>query len=267
MLAGRGIMKLIAFLLPALVAAAPLRVLILTGETDLPYHDWRITTPFLRQVLADSGRFQVATEEAPRGLTAQALAGYDVLVLNYNGPRWGAVAEKAVEDFIRSGKGMLAFHGVSYGTFFGQVMNKRWTAPTDGDRGWVAYADMMGQTWKPENISHSRRHVYTVKWTDPDHPIARGLEPTFQADDELYHKMDLRPNAHVIATAFSDPKVGGTGRDEPQIWTVPFGRGRVVHITLGHDLKAMNRPGFLAAFTRGVEWAATGRVTLPPPGH
>ncbi|MBI4873766.1 MAG: ThuA domain-containing protein [Acidobacteria bacterium] len=253
-------MRLLAFFLPALLCAAPLRVLIVTGETDLPYHDWRVTTPFLKQALENTGRFAVAVLEEPRGLTARALAGYDAILLNYNGPRWGPAAEGAVEDFLRSGKGMLAFHGVSYGTFFGQVMNQRWTAPAGGDQGWVAYAEMMGQTWKPENIGHSKRHVYTVKWTDPKHPIARGLEPAFQANDELYHKMDLRPNVHVIATAYSDPKLNGTGRDEPQIWTVPFGKGRVVHITLGHDLTALRLPGVLAAFTRSLEWAATAAV-------
>ena len=58
---------------------------------------------------------------------------------------------------------------------------------------WPAYAEMMGVTWKLENIGHSRRHVFAVKWVDRDHPISRGLPPEFQADDELYHKLDFRP--------------------------------------------------------------------------
>lgn len=254
-----------AFLACATLANAAadrrLRVLILTGETDLPYHDWRLTTPFIREFLANTGRFEVKALEEPHGLTKQTIAGYDVLVLNYNGSRWGRESEEAVEEFLRSGKGMVAFHGVSYGEFFGMVKKQRWEAGPD--RGWLAYADMMGATWKPENIGHSLRHVFPVKWIDREHPIARGLEPTFLANDELYHKMDLRPNAHVIATAYSDPELRGTGRDEPIIWTVPFGQGRVVHITLGHDTAAMYQPGVATAFARSTEWAATGAVTLP----
>jgi uncharacterized protein len=119
---------------------------------------------------------------------------------------------------------------------------------------------MMGITWKLENVGHSQRHVFRVKWTRREHPICRGLEATFLANDELYHRMDHKPNVEVIATAYSDPKAGGTGKDEPIIWTVPFGRGRVVHMTLGHDLAAMQQPGFIAAFARGTEWAATAQV-------
>ena len=240
-------------------AADKIRVLILTGETDLPYHDWRVTTPFLRRVLEDTGRFDVEVEEEVRGITASTLAGYDVLALNYNGPRWGAETERAVEAFVRSGKGMIAIHGVSYGPFYGQDMAKRRMAGS----AWEAYADMMGMTWKLENVGHSSRHVFPVKWVDRDHPISRGLDPVFQANDELYHKMDFKPNVHVLATAYSDPKQGGTGKEEPIVWIVPYGAGRIVHTSLGHDLSAMVQPGFVEVFARGAEWAASGAVTLP----
>jgi type 1 glutamine amidotransferase len=92
------------------------------------------------------------------------------------------------------------------------------------------------------------------------------LPPTFLANDELYHRLELLPNTTVLATAFSDPATGGTGNNEPMVWTASLGSGRTVHITLGHDLSAMSQPGFEAAFARGTEWAATGQVTLPPSG-
>ena len=44
------------------------------------------------------------------------------------------------------------------------------------------------------------------------------------------------------------------------VWTVPYGQGRVVVTTLGHDLLAMSQPGFIDLLVRGVEWAATGTV-------
>ena len=249
-----------------LASGAPpnrIQALFLTGETDLPYHDWRVSTPLLRNVLTQTGLFEVKVLEDVRGLTARGLSGYDVLVLNYNGPRWGPQAETAIEEFVRSGKGLLSFHGVTYGEFYGQEFNKRWSASSTGSKGWLAYPELIGATWEPAKIGHGARHAFPVKWVNREHPISRGLDESFLANDELYHKLDLLPNTKVLATAYSAPETGGTGRNEPIIWVSPFGAGRTVHITLGHDLSSMTQPGFLAAFARGSEWAAKGEVTLP----
>lgn len=250
-------------------AADPIRVLILTGNSDYS-HPWRPTAPFLREILTNTGRFDVRVEEEVRGITSATLATYDVLVDYYYGPRLGEVTEKAIEDFIRGGKGMVAIHGTDYGPFFGQAGGN----PQEPKRRmegepWLAFEEMVGMDWKIENIGHTRRHAYPVQWTDREHPIAKGLPPVFMANDELHHRIDLKPNAHVIATAYDDPAIpgggGGTGKDEPVIWTVPFGQGRVMTTVLGHDLLAMTQQGFIQAFTRGVEWAATGDVKAPEP--
>jgi type 1 glutamine amidotransferase len=244
------------------LAADKVRVLVVTGQTDLPYHNWRESVPFLRAELERSGRFEVKVTEEPNGLNAGALAAYDVILLHYNGPRWPAAAEQAVEQFVASGKGLVSFHGVSYGEFFGQVLeDRKWR---DGGPGWSAYADMLGATWKVANIGHSARHVFPVRWVDRAHPIAQGLSGTFIANDELYHKLDLKPSTRVLARAFSDAAQGGTGEDEPIVWTVAYGKGRTVHSTLGHDLSAMAQTGFLQMLSRSLEWAATGTVSAPP---
>jgi len=49
------------------------------------------------------------------------------------------------------------------------------------------------------------------------------------------------------------------------MWTVKAGEGRVFATMLGHSVPAIQNAGFRATFTRGVEWAATGVVTQPPP--
>jgi uncharacterized protein len=251
---------------PATAGSAPkIRALILTGNSDWS-HPWEGTAPFLQGILNNSGRFDAKLEEEVRGITAETLANYDVLIDYYYGPRWPADTEKAVEDFVKSGKGMVGVHGITYGPFFGQAGG----SPTEPRRlegePWNAFADMIGMTWKLDNIGHATRHIFTVEWTDPNSPISRGLPPTFVANDELYHKIDLKPNAHVIATAFDDPNnKGGTGKTEPVIWTVPYGQGRVVMIVLGHDLLAMSQPGFMDVFARSAEWAATGNVAPGAP--
>jgi len=255
---------------PQKSADQKIRVLVLTGNSDWS-HPWQGTAPFLQGLLTNTGRFDVKLEEEVRGITADTLANYDVLVDYYYGPRWGSTTEKAVEDFISSGKGMVAIHGVLYGPFFGQAGG----TPTEPRRlegePWQAFIDMVGMTWDINNIGHAKRHVFAVQWTDHESPINQGLPPTFVANDELYHKIDLKPTAHVLATAFDDPNnPGGTGKTEPAVWTVAYGKGRVMVTVLGHDLLAMTQPGFMDLLARGTEWAATGSVApgasvLAPP--
>jgi type 1 glutamine amidotransferase len=84
--------------------------------------------------------------------------------------------------------------------------------------------------------------------------------------DELYDNMrGPAKNVRVLATAYSDKKKRGTGEHEPMIWTVSYGKGRVFHTPMGHDVRAMKCVGFALTVQRGAEWAATGKVTIPVP--
>jgi type 1 glutamine amidotransferase len=263
--------------LPFLVSAAPadapdvrarffqegkLRVLLLSGRNN---HDWRTTTPFLRQLLDDTGRFDVRVVEEPAGLTPLTLAVYDLVVSDYCGPRWGPSTEQALVDFVRSGKGIVAVHGAAYGFSVHDVLADRHERTGITQPPWKEYAEMVGGWWPtaPSKQFHGARHSFRVRFVDREHPVSKGLGEGFVATDELYHQMTILPSAHVLATAWSDPATGGTGKDEPILWVNTFGRGRAYFTALGHEVAAMQNEGFQAALLRGAEWAATGTVTLP----
>lgn len=255
---------LIVLLLAAEIAcAAPIRTLIFSGRNN---HDWRTTTPFLAKLLRGSGRFDVRVVEEPAGTTAATLAGYDLLILDYQGARWGAETEKAVAGFVKSGKGLVAVHAASYAFGGLQVLGDHHVRTGLIEPPWPEYAEMLGCSWRAEapKTGHGPRRTFTVKYVRADHPIARGLPLEFRTNDELYHNFVMKPGVEVIATAFDDAKIGGTGKDEPLLWTVRHGGGRVFHTALGHDVAAMREQGFTDSFLRGAEWAATGGVTLPP---
>jgi type 1 glutamine amidotransferase len=243
-------------------APPKLQALIITGQNG---HDWRGTTPLLRKILEDSGKFNVRVTEEFRGAGPETLAPYDVAVLNYyelRKPelRWGERADNALLDFVRSGKGLLVYH-FSVAAF----------------DGWTEYEKLCGGNWRPNNGHHSAAHDFTVKITDPDHPVTRGMKPTFlQPKDELYANLRWQPaeQYHVLATALDDHSLyqgkarqptPGPGLDQPMLWTVQYGKGRVFVTALGHDVAAVQTPGFVTTFSRGAEWAATGAVTQPIP--
>lgn len=266
-------MRLVLPLLPAILLAQTvphtpyfekdkIRALIVTGRNN---HDWRATTPFLRQVLDATGRFDVRVTEEPMSMSAESLRPYDVLIVNYCGPRWSPATEKAVEDFVRAGKGMVAIHAASYPFGDVEVLAEKMGRTGVFEKPWPEWARMIGARWAAAEpkTGHGARHAYKVTWKDTAHPIARGLAPHFLISDELYHNFRLEPGIHVLATAFDALDKRGTGNDEPLLWTVNYGTGRVFHTALGHDLAAMQSPGFIASYARGVEWAARGTVTLP----
>ncbi len=238
-----------------------IRVLILTGRNN---HDWRATTPLLRRALEAAGRFDVRVTEEPAGIDEKTLRPYDVLVSNYCGPRWGPPAEEAVENFVRSGKGLVVVHAASYPFGDAVVLGEKMTRTGVYQAPWAAWGEMTGAAWSEQEprTGHGRRHPFRVEWADPQQPVAQGMAP-FLISDELYHNFRLKPGNRVLAEALDDPSQNGTGKREPLIWTRSFGKGRVFHTALGHDVDAMLAPGFLASYARGVEWAATGEVRLP----
>ena len=242
--------------------AAKLQVLIVTGQNR---HDWRATTPVLRKLLEDTGRFEVRVAEEFRGAGPETLAPYDVVVLNYDDKRqpalrWGERADSALLSWVRSGKGVVVFHFA-----------------TAAFEGWEEYEKMCAGNWRPNNGHHSARHDFTVDVKDADHPITRGMKASFpQATDELYANLKWQPanTYHVLTTAWDDHKLyggnarqptPGDGLNQPMLWTVDYGSGRVFVDALGHDPKAMVGAGFISTLVRGTEWAATGQVTIPLP--
>ncbi len=252
------------FCMTCLSAARPVKVLLLTGSSDEPYHDWRETSACLRNILLQSGQFEIWTNEQPTTLSAAELLRYDLVIINYNGPRWPTATESAIEAFVRQGKGLLSLHHASYGSFFGhELRDGKWQSGPPGS-GWTAFAEMIGACWDPRKLGHARRGVFPAEWQKINHAITNDLPSPFTINDEIYHRLDLSADVQVLAVAHSPAELGGTGRQEPIIWTHAYGQGRVFFTTLGHDAMAFYQPGMINAIARGAEWAATGQVTLSP---
>ena len=226
----------------AAAAAPPLRVLILTGQNN---HDWKATTPVLKDILERTGRFKVDVTENPSTCDAATFAKYAALVDNYNGVRWGEKTEQALLDYMRHGGGFVVIHAAN--NAFGD---------------WPEFDRLIGGAWRA-TAGHGQYYRYRVTVVDHQHPITKGMVDFLHARDELYHRLTMQPNIHLLATAYSAPERGGTGREEPMAWTLAYGKGRVFHNALGHAAESMGDAGFATLTQRGTEWAATGKVTLP----
>lgn len=258
-------------------ADGKLRALIIDGQNN---HDWKMTTPLLKKSLESSGRFTVDVATAPP--TGQLIsdfrpkfADYDVIVSNYNGERWPAETEKDLEAFLTAGGGFVAVHAADNSFADWPAYNRMigvggWNGRNEKS-GPMVYLDDKGTEKRDESPGdgghHGQQHPFQIRTRDADHPIMRGLPPAWMhTKDELYDSLrGPAEGMHILATAHSDPATGGSGRHEPMLMTLDFGKGRVFHTVLGHADYSMNCVGFITTFNRGAEWAATSKVTLPVP--
>lgn len=266
-------------LLPTTQAAERLKVLLIDGQNN---HDWRASTPHLEKVLEDSGRFTVEVATAPgKGGDMKSFQpkfdGFAAVLSNYNGELWSAETQTAFVAFVRGGGGFVSVHAadnsfpnwVEYNEMIGVG---GWEGRSEKSGPWLYWEDKIVRDTSPgPGGSHGSQHAFKMITREPAHPIMAGL-PTewMHAKDELYDRLrGPARNVTVLATAFSDPATRGTGKHEPLLFAIDFGKGRVFHTALGHnngaDLTSQKCVGFITTLLRGTEWAATGKVTIPVP--
>ncbi|UCF36340.1 MAG: ThuA domain-containing protein [Acidobacteriota bacterium] len=240
-----------------------LRALIFSGWNN---HDWRSITTLLVSALTNTGRFDVRVTEEPAGSSDETFRPYDVIIMNYVGPRLGKQTEDALVDFVRSGKGLVLVHGASYAFSEMEILGDNHRGTGMREEPWEDFLILSGGIWTESNpkTGHGKYHSFPVEIRDKDHPVTRGMPSSFVTTDELYHDLKMTTDVRILATAFSSLESGGTGEDEPLLWTVSYGSGRVFQTLLGHSPESVQMPGFIETFVRGSEWAATGEVQSPP---
>ena len=233
----------------------PIQTLLVSGANN---HDWKWTSPAIAAVLEETGRFAVTItydpkQDLPSVMTQHAAGKLDLIVLDYNGPRWGEAAENAFLQAVRAGCGVTVIH-----------------AADNAFPGWDEYELMVGLLWR-KGTGHGRYHPFDIAVVDHNHPITRGMADLRMHPDELYHRLKHKEGAEyqVLMSAFSDPKTGGTNRHEPMATASAFGEGRVFHTPLGHVWRnnvpshaTWHDPQLRMLVARGSEWAGTGAVTM-----
>ncbi|MGB7281894.1 MAG: ThuA domain-containing protein [Candidatus Acidiferrum sp.] len=264
---------------PSRPKSKTIRVLLLDGESGGPYHNWQLTSAVMKNELEDAGIFEVTLATSPRfgedfSNFKPDFNNYQVIVLNYDAPDWPVNLREQFEQYIKNGGGLVTVHAADNAF-------PNWPAFNEmiGIGGWRGRSEKSGPMWyfkdgklvsdvSPGTAgSHGNRLPFLIEEREPEHPILKGLPRSWMhAPDELYATLrGPGKNMTVLATAHSDPNNHGTGYDEPILMVLKYGKGRIFHTTMGHDVTALSGVGFITTFQRGTEWAATGRVTLKVP--
>jgi hypothetical protein len=259
-------------------------------------HDWRAGTAAIKTILESTGRFTVDVSTspptgAPTGAWDRwrpAFSKYQVVVNNFNGGhlkdgvRWPARVEQAFSLYLARGGGMVNFH-----------------AANNAFLEWADYNEMIGLGWRDKSFGpgliidrnervvvvpageglqpgHGARHDFVMTTLDPRHAVTAGTPKRWpHPSEQLTHGQHAyaRPShgiaeneLHILTYAWSKD----SHENEPMDWLRKWDRGRIYTTMLGHTWLGEDNPnlrciGFRTLFARGVEWAATGEVTIPIP--
>lgn len=283
---------------------AKIRVLIIDGQNN--HSAWPKTTMMMKKYLEDTKRYQVdiartkftwqgdqLLEKYPlndgvqREAKKQAMpdpdfkpdfSKYQVVISNFGfgAAKWPDETNEAFDKFVSGGGGLVVVHAAD--NCFGDWKNYNemigiggWGGRNEKSGPYI-YMDDSGKKVvdnSPGNGgSHGAQHEFQVTIRDDQHPITKGLPLNWlHSKDELYDRLrGPGSNMAILATAFASKEQGGTGRHEPMVMTIDYGKGRVFHTPMGHADYSMECVGFITLLIRGTDWAATGKVidtTIP----
>ena len=263
-------------------ARKPIKTLLITGQNN---HNWHVSHVVLKQILENSGRFDVdfaISPEQGKDMSGFVLdfSSYQLVVLDYNGDSWPEETNRRFLEYVQNGGGVVIYHAADNAFSKWPEFNRicalgGWEGRNENSGPYVYWKD--GKLVKDSSAgpggSHGRQHEYVLNGRDKVHPVVKGLPLKWRhAKDELYDRMRGPGNIRdILYTAYSDKETNGSGREEPLVFTVDYGNARIFHTMLGHagatteDNIAMQCTGFQVLLLRGAEWAATGKVTQKVP--
>jgi len=261
---------------PAPAAQPSLKCLIVDGQNN---HNWKETSPVMKQILEDSGVFtvHVATSPDKKGDMSgfkPEFAKYDVVLLNYNGQAWPEATNQAFLDYVKGGGGVVVVHAAdnAFGNWkeYNEIIALGgWGGRNEKSGPYVYYKDgkVVRDTSPGRGGSHGPQYPIQIVAREPDHPVIKGLPEKFMhSQEELYHSLrGPAKNLTILATALAKKEMRGTGRHEPVLMDIRYGDGRIFHTVLGHAVTQMKSVAFIVTLQRGAEWAATGKVTQKVP--
>lgn len=253
-----------------------IRTLVITGAAPYGYHPWERNIELIEPRLE---AFDVANVEYHIAAGLEDWRKWDgdyrdydaIVIIYYWSQAPGAELEK-LDRYVRDGGALVIVHSALAG-FWGQETFDRWTgiAYREHDPG---YGHNLAFNEKGERIirspgegagsAHAPIGPFQIHTRDPDHPIMDGLPKSWmQSSDELYYNLrGPDTNLHVLAVAEAPD-----GSYAPQAWVRQHGEGRIFCLTPGHHEPGASSVGFITLLARGIEWTATGDVTLAVPAN
>lgn len=253
-----------------------IRTLIITGAAPYGYHPWESNIELIKPRLKTFGitntEYHIAHGLEDWRKWDGKYSDYDAIVIIYYWSQAPKAELEKLDRYVREGGALSIIHS-SLAGFWNQEIFDEWTgiAYRERDENYghsLAFNEEGERLIQPpgegEGSGHAPIETFQIRSHDPDHQIMKGLPNVWmQSADELYYNLrGPNTNLHVLATA-RDPN----GVYAPQAWIRNHGSGRIFCLTPGHHKPGASSVGFITLLARGIEWTATGSVTLEVPSN
>jgi type 1 glutamine amidotransferase len=267
------------------IAQRKLKVLVVDGINN---HDWKTATAGISKILTQTGMFGVdVSTTPPRGAPAAAwdewkpeFSPYDVVINNFNGGdmedgiQWPGRVNDLLESYVNNGGGLVVYH-----------------AANNAFLPWLAYNEMIGLGWRKKSFGrgirisdedevifipkgagldpgHPPRLDFQIHVRGVHHPITRDMPGVWMHPSEQLTHGQHGPADELTVLTYAHSPISLA--NEPMDWIRNYGKGRVYTTMLGHTWVGEPSPnldcvGLQTLLARGVEWAATGKVTIAMP--
>jgi hypothetical protein len=212
----------------------PLQILFL-GDNGHHHPEERFRQ--LQPVLAARG-IKLTYTERMQDLRPETLAAYDGLMIYANTESIRPEQEKALLDFVASGKGFIPIHCASY-CF----------------RNSPKYVELVGAQFQRHGTG-----VFRTTPVEGKHPLMQGFH-SFESWDETYVHTKHNDKDRTVLEYREE-----NGQREPWTWGRTHGKGRVFYTAWGHDERTWSHPGFQNLLERGIRWAV-GSDTAQVPAY
>jgi type 1 glutamine amidotransferase len=172
-------------------------------------------------------------------VTARELPRVDVAILSVNAPKWATPeCRKALFDFVKAGKGIVLLHpGMWYNFNDWPEFNRELAG--GGSRGHDSIAE------------------FSVNVLNTEHPITKGVTPSFKITDELYY-MTPDPKGTPIEVLAETSNSKKFQKPHPSVFVVKHPTARIAGIAPGHDARAHDLPEYKQLLINATKWAADG---------
>jgi hypothetical protein len=189
--------------------------LIITGQNN---HNWKASSPVLKQILDETGMFSseiMITPEKGGDMNTfnPDFSKYKLVVLDYNGDSWSEKTKAGFLKFVSKGGGVIVYHAANNAfpdwKEYNQIIGLGgWGNRNEKSGPYVYYRNdqiVRDDTSKGIGGTHGARSEFSVRSRMTEHPIMKGLPANWiHGNDELYSLLrGPAENMEILATSFS----------------------------------------------------------------